>query len=186
MVTGGENPREVRRLTRAIVRPEKLRTVLAVLATVAGAAAAMWTMQPANHGAAAPAATVVAEQVWALPAGKADETRLQRYAILTNRAVSAAFPQIEQIAGHRPDPINGHGTGVALDILLPSPTDVDLGNQIRDYVMTNAHELGVDYVVWRQTLFTPDGDVNHMRDRGGLTSNAFDHLHVHTKGGGYP
>lgn len=46
-----------------------------------------------------------------LPPGKAPEGRLQRYTILTNRAVSAAFPQIQTIGGYRPDSMKWHPQG---------------------------------------------------------------------------
>lgn len=127
-----------------------------------------------------------------LPAGKADERRLQRYTILTNRAVSAAFPQIKTIGGYRADTLKWHPEGLALDIMVSSaypplsPQGIALGNGIRDFLLHNAKTLGVDHVIWRQRIYYPNGTSQAMEDRGGLTANHFDHVHVATKGGGYP
>ena len=127
-----------------------------------------------------------------LPPGKADERRLQRYTILTNRAVSAAFPQIRTIGGYRPDSMKWHPQGLALDIMVSSayrplsPQGIALGNAIRDFLLKNAKTLGVDHVIWRQRIYYPNGTSEAMEDRGGLTANHFDHVHVATIGGGYP
>lgn len=125
-----------------------------------------------------------------LPPGKADEKGLQRYTILTNRAVSAAFPQVKSIGGVRPDPLPWHPEGLALDVMIPmnplSPEGIALGNGIRDFVLRNAKTLGVIHAIWRQRIWYPDGTSEAMENRGGLTANHFDHVHVATKGGGYP
>lgn len=127
-----------------------------------------------------------------LPPGKADEHHLQRYTIITNRAVSAAFPQIKTIGGYRPDSMKWHPQGLALDIMVSSavpplsPQGVALGNGIRDFLLKNAKTLGVDHVIWRQHIYYPSGTSEAMEDRGGLTANHFDHVHVATIGGGYP
>ncbi|MFL0176424.1 hypothetical protein [Mycobacterium sp. SMC-13] len=131
-------------------------------------------------------------QLSKLPPGKASEYRLQRYTILTNRAVSAAFPQIKSIGGYRPDSMKWHPQGLALDVMVSSaypplsPQGIALGNGIRDFLLKNAKTLGVDHVIWRQRMYYPDGTSEAMEDRGGLTANHFDHVHVATKGGGYP
>lgn len=127
-----------------------------------------------------------------LPPGKAPEDRLQRYTILTNRAVSAAFPQIRTIGGYRPDALKWHPQGLALDIMVSSAAPplsaqgVALGNGIRDFLLRNAKTLGVDHAIWRQRIYYPDGTSEPMDDAGGLTANHFDHVHVATIGGGYP
>ena len=127
-----------------------------------------------------------------LPPGKAPEDRLQRYTILTNRAVSAAFPQIKTIGGYRPDSMKWHPQGLALDIMVSSaypplsPQGIALGNGIRDFLLKNAKTLGVDHVIWRQHIYYPNGTSEPMENRGGLTANHFDHVHVATIGGGYP
>lgn len=127
-----------------------------------------------------------------LPPGKADEHRLQRYTILANRAISAAFPQIRTIGGYRPDALKWHPMGLALDVMVSSaypplsPQGIALGNGILAFVMHNAKVLGIDHAIWRQHIYYPNGTSEAMEDRGGLTANHFDHVHVATLGGGYP
>ncbi len=127
-----------------------------------------------------------------LPPGKANEHGLQRYTILTNRAVSAAFPQIRDIGGVRPDSLKWHPMGLALDVMVSSaypplsPEGIALGNGILRFLLKNAKTLGVIHAIWRQHIYYPDGTFEAMEDRGGLTANHFDHVHVATLGGGYP
>jgi hypothetical protein len=168
----------------------------AVLAAAGPGAAKPESM--ANHetenlcAASRPRAARSVYQLSKLPPGKAPEDRLQRYTILTNRAVSAAFPQIKSIGGYRPDSMKWHPQGLALDVMVSSaypplsPQGIALGNGIRDFLLKNAKTLGVDHAIWRQRIYYPDGTSEAMDDRGGLTANHFDHVHVATKGGGYP
>lgn len=125
-----------------------------------------------------------------LPPGKASEYRLQRYTILCNRAVSAAFPQIQSIGGYRQDSLHWHPDGLALDIMIPGDVlaapGVALGNGILKFLIQNSKVLGVDHVIWRQHIYYPSGTVEAMDDLGGITANHFDHVHVATLGGGYP
>jgi hypothetical protein len=106
--------------------------------------------------------------------------RLQRYTIATNHAVSAAFPQIEEIGGLRPDPLHEH------DEDPTSPEGVALGDEIRDFLLTRADELGIDHVLWRQHVYRADGASEPMEPRGGDLANHVTHVHVTTKGGGVP
>ena len=123
-------------------------------------------------------------------AGKAADTELQRDTIATNHAVSQAFPQIEQIGGFPPDPLHEHDEGLALDILVPgdptSPEGIALGDAIRDFLLSRADELGINHVLWRQHIYRADGTSEPMEPRGSDVTNHVTHLHVTTKGGGYP
>ncbi len=56
-----------------------------------------------------------------LPVGVANEQRLQVRTILTARNISAAFPQIHEIGGYRPDALRWHPVGLALDVMIPNP-----------------------------------------------------------------
>jgi hypothetical protein len=124
-----------------------------------------------------------------LPPGKASEKGLQKYTVLINRAVSEAFPEIKEIGGWRQDSMHWHPDGLALDIMIPnatSPQGVALGDRILNFLMTNKERLGVDHAIWRQNLYDGDGAPQHMENRGSLTANHFDHVHVASRGGGYP
>lgn len=110
-----------------------------------------------------------------LPRGVGDEQGLQVDTIRAKRAISAAFPQITEIGGYRQDALKWHPNGLAVDVMIPGGDTAGganaqgkaLGDQIYAYVMANKAALNVDYVLWQ------------VKDH-------FNHLHVNTKGGGYP
>ena len=101
---------------------------------------------------------------------------------MTARSISAAFPEIHEIGGVRPDPLPWHPLGLALDMMIPDPGSADgiaLGNAIVAYVMKNASRFGIQDAIWRGVYYTPDGA---QASRLGH----YDHVHVTTTGGGYP
>lgn len=122
--------------------------------------------------------------------GRTSDAGLQRDAIAVKTAVAERFPQIQDISGFRPDPFSEHDQGRALDILIPGdPTSeqgIALGDDIRDFLLQRANELGVQHVIWRQHLYRADGTAEPMQPRDSDVANHFTHLHVTTSGGGYP
>ena len=67
----------------------------------------------------------------------------------------------------------------ALDIFTPTDSR-KLGDAICDFAIANLKRFGVDYVIYRQRIFNPEiAPVwRDMADRGDLTNNHFDHVHV--------
>ncbi|WND60383.1 hypothetical protein QQA43_31435 (plasmid) [Mycolicibacterium vanbaalenii] len=123
-----------------------------------------------------------------LPPGKASEKGLQKFTVLTNRAVSAAFPQIREIGGVHADSLKWHPNGLALDVMIPNwntPQGKALGDEVLSFVMANKEALGVEHAIWRQAMYYGPGGGEPMGGRGGATANHFDHVHIATKGGGY-
>jgi len=119
--------------------------------------------------------------------GKADERGLQKFTRKMNRAVSAAFPEIREIGGVRPDSLKWHPNGLALDIMIPNwdtPAGHALGNRIVNFLLANRYELGLDHMMWRQRQINADGSVSAMGNRGSATENHFDHIHAVSIGGG--
>lgn len=117
-----------------------------------------------------------------LPVGIAPEQGLQVRTILAARAISAAFPQIHEIGGVRPDPLPWHPLGLAIDVMVPDPGSTEgiaLGNAIVAYVLKNASRFGMQDAIWRGVYYTPNGS---QASRLGH----YDHVHVTTTGGGYP
>jgi len=117
-----------------------------------------------------------------LPVGVANEAGLQVDTILAARAVSAAFPEIREIGGVRPDPKPWHPNGLAIDIMIPDPSSdagIALGNEILDFALRNADRFDLQDVIWRDTYYTPAGP-------SGSGYGHFDHVHITTHGGGYP
>ena len=118
----------------------------------------------------------------ALPVGVAPEQGLQVKTILAARAISAVFPEIQQIGGVRPDALRWHPNGLALDVMIPNPGSAEgiaLGNQIVAYVIKNAERFGMQDAIWRGVYYTPNGP-------RGWGNGHFDHVHITTTGGGYP
>lgn len=124
-----------------------------------------------------------------LPAGVAPEKGLQVETILAARAVSARFPQILNIGGVRADSLKWHPNGLAIDVMIPNyatPEGKALGDQIVAYVLDNADRFGVNHVIFRQEIYSRGGTHKRMSDRGGVTANHYDHVHIATNGGGFP
>jgi len=119
----------------------------------------------------------------------ADKSSSRKCAEKNHRAVSAAFPQIREVGGYRPDSLHWHPDGLALDIMVPgwnTPGGKAFGDQVLRFLMTNKSTLGIDHAIWRQAIHY-DGDGGQMMDNhGSPTQNHMDHIHVATKGGGYP
>ncbi|WP_179965263.1 hypothetical protein [Mycolicibacterium psychrotolerans] len=121
-------------------------------------------------------------EVRALPAGVAPERGLQVKTILVARAVSAIFPEIRSIGGMRPDALRWHPDGLAIDVMIPNPGTAEgiaLGNQIVAFALKNAERFGLQDCIWRGVYYTPGGA------HGGGYGH-YDHVHITTKGGGYP
>ncbi|MEV0768516.1 M23 family metallopeptidase [Nocardia salmonicida] len=124
-----------------------------------------------------------------MPASIGLESGLQVDSIRLARTIIQRFPQIKEIGGYRKDSRPDHPSGRAIDIMIPDPSSGNgkaLGDQIADFVLTNAVALRIDYLIWRQTYRGADGESYVMEDRGGFTANHMDHVHVTTLGGGYP
>ncbi|GAA1612912.1 hypothetical protein GCM10009733_006190 [Nonomuraea maheshkhaliensis] len=79
-----------------------------------------------------------------------------------------------------------HHLGRACDFMLsrgtkPSPGNQALGDAIAAWFQANAARLGVSYVIWKQRIWSParaGEGWRTMSDRGGVTDNHFDHVHV--------
>jgi hypothetical protein len=118
-----------------------------------------------------------------LPAGDAPESGLQVQTVLTSRAISALFPEIQSIGGVRPDSLRWHPGGLALDVMIPHYSGAEgiaLGDEIVAFVMKHAARLGIQDAIWRGVYYTPGGGARS----GGY--GHYDHVHVTTTGGGYP
>ena len=78
---------------------------------------------------------------------------------------------------------HGHNTGMSVDFMVPVGSAQ--GDQLADYLTKNMNELGVYYVIWKQRFYMPQFNIygpantwNLMPDRGGVTANHYDHVHV--------
>jgi len=117
-----------------------------------------------------------------LPVGVAPERGLQVKTILAARSISAAFPEIKNIGGVRPDALPWHPRGLAIDVMIPNPSSaagIALGNEIVRFAFKNADRFALQDVIWRGTYYTPRGP-------SGSGYGHYDHVHITTHGGGYP
>ena len=78
---------------------------------------------------------------------------------------------------------HGHGTGMSVDFMVPVGSAQ--GDQLAEYLTKNMNELGVYYIIWKQKYYMPQFNIygpantwNLMPDRGGVTANHYDHVHV--------
>ncbi|MET0476293.1 MAG: glycoside hydrolase [Mycobacterium sp.] len=149
----------------------------AVLPPVEGAPAPAEPPISAMPGDVDPSlAAAVVDVPEALPVGVAREAGLQPNTIVAARAVSAAFPQIAQIDGVRPDSKPWHPSGLAIDIMIPNPTSqegIALGDAILAFAMSNVGRFGLQDVIWRGTYYTPGGPA-------GSGYGHYDHVHITT------
>lgn len=112
------------------------------------------------------------------------EQGLTPNALRALNAIRKEFPEITTIGGVRPDSLPDHPSGLALDFMIPDPTSATgeaLGNDIASYLREHASDLGVEYVIWQQEIWNVRRDAEgwrSMADRGSVTANHRDHVHV--------
>ncbi|WP_421876766.1 hypothetical protein [Mycolicibacterium wolinskyi] len=96
--------------------------------------------------------------------------------------LESMFPELKMSADTgRRDSFGEHGSGQALDIMVGA--NQALGDQINEFLLQNADALGLQYNIWKQATWRPDGSVSPMGDRGSPTQNHMDHVHARVKPG---
>jgi len=117
------------------------------------------------------------------------EGNLQPNTVHLLRLIEAIWPYYANggvIGGYRQDPIADHPSGQALDIMTNNggrdAVSVAQGHQIAAFLTANASQLGIDYLVWRQSIWYPGQAWRLMDDRGDWTSNHMDHIHAKVYG----
>ncbi|HFD0783614.1 TPA: LysM peptidoglycan-binding domain-containing protein [Streptococcus pyogenes] len=96
--------------------------------------------------------------------------------------VASAFG-ITSFSGYRPGDLGDHGKGLAIDFMVPENSA--LGDQVAQYAIDHMAERGISYVIWKQRFYAPFASIygpaytwNPMPDRGSITENHYDHVHV--------
>ena len=81
---------------------------------------------------------------------------------------------------------HGHNSGRAVDFMVP--VNSAQGDQLAEYLTKHMDELGVYYIIWKQRFYMPQQNIygpantwNIMPNRGGVTANHYDHVHVSFK-----
>lgn len=91
---------------------------------------------------------------------------------------------IKTVGGYRTsatDP-NGHPAGLAADFMVPlTPAGKAQGDALAAYAQAHARQLGIDYIIWYQRIWSvarADEGWRRMEDRGSATANHMDHPHI--------
>ena len=90
---------------------------------------------------------------------------------------------ITSFSTYRAGDSGDHGKGLAVDFIVPESSA--LGDQIAEYTAANMTSRGVSYIIWKQRFYAPFNSIygpaytwNLMPDRGSITENHYDHVHV--------
>ncbi len=97
--------------------------------------------------------------------------------IAVHEAVCAAFPEITTYGTYRSD--GEHAQGLAIDIMVSGSR----GWEVAEFVRSHYSELGVNYIMYSQRIWSVDRSSEgwrYVEDRGSVTANHYDHVHVTT------
>ncbi|QOZ90142.1 LysM peptidoglycan-binding domain-containing protein [Streptococcus suis] len=90
---------------------------------------------------------------------------------------------ITSFSGYRPGDSGDHGKGLAIDFMVPQSSA--LGDQVAAYAVANLASKNINYIIWKQRFYAPYASIygpaytwNLMPDRGSITENHYDHVHV--------
>ena len=131
---------------------------------------------------AAPAASDYA----GLAVAKAENAGLQPQTAAFKEEIATLFG-ITSFSGYRPGDSGDHGKGLAIDFMVPESSE--LGDKIAEYAIQNMASRGISYIIWKQRFYAPFDSKygpantwNPMPDRGSVTENHYDHVHVSMNG----
>lgn len=142
-------------------------------------------VEPAATSEVASEAPIASEAPAAQPASTntlPTDPHLQPQAEAFRQDVAAQFG-LTDIGGYREGDPQDHGKGLAVDVMVPVGSEV--GNQVAQYAVDNISNAGISYVIYRQQFYAPVDNIygpantwNQMPDRGSVTENHYDHVHV--------
>lgn len=95
--------------------------------------------------------------------------------VKVHEAVCANFPEITTYGTFRGD--GEHAEGLAVDIMVSG----DRGWQVAEFVRAHYSELGVNYIMYSQRIWSVERSSEgwrYVEDRGSATANHYDHVHV--------
>ena len=157
------------------------------VASSSEAIAAVSTYQPEEKKTvsttyAAPAAPDYA----GLAVAKSENAGLQPQTAAFKEEIANLFG-ITSFSGYRPGDSGDHGKGLAIDFMVPESSE--LGDKIAEYAIQNMASRGISYIIWKQRFYAPFDSKygpantwNPMPDRGSVTENHYDHVHVSMNG----
>ena len=117
-----------------------------------------------------------------LAVAKSENAGLQPQTAAFKEEIANLFG-ITSFSGYRPGDSGDHGKGLAIDFMVPVSSV--LGDQIAEYAVQNMASRGINYIIWKQRFYAPYDSKygpaytwNQMPDRGSVTENHYDHVHV--------
>ena len=136
----------------------------------------------ASQGSSATYAAPAAPDYASIAASKSENAGLQPQTAAFKEEIANLFG-ITSFSGYRPGDSGDHGKGLAIDFMVPVSSA--LGDQIADYAIQNMATRGINYIIWKQRFYAPYDSIygpaytwNPMPDRGSVTENHYDHVHV--------
>ena len=136
----------------------------------------------ASQGSSATYAAPAAPDYASIAASKSENAGLQPQTAAFKEEVANLFG-ITSFSGYRPGDSGDHGKGLAIDFMVPVSSA--LGDQIADYAIQNMATRGISYIIWKQRFYAPYDSKygpaytwNPMPDRGSVTENHYDHVHI--------
>ena len=162
---------------------EETTTTEATTEEVTEAQSAPATYQAeSSQGASATYTAPAAPDYASIAASKSENAGLQPQTAAFKEEVANLFG-ITSFSGYRPGDSGDHGKGLAIDFMVPVSSA--LGDQIADYAIQNMASRGISYIIWKQRFYAPYDSKygpaytwNPMPDRGSVTENHYDHVHV--------
>ena len=149
--------------------------------TEAQSAPSTYQAEP-SQGASATYTAPAAPDYASIVASKSENAGLQPQTAAFKEEVANLFG-ITSFSGYRPGDPGDHGKGLAIDFMVPVSSA--LGDQIADYAIQNMASRGINYIIWKQRFYAPYDSKygpaytwNPMPDRGSVTENHYDHVHV--------
>ncbi|VLS88341.1 LysM domain-containing protein [Streptococcus pneumoniae] len=152
-----------------------------------GATAAVSTYQPEETKTISTTYEAPAAPDYAgLAVAKSENAGLQPQTAAFKEEIANLFG-ITSFSGYRPGDSGDHGKGLAIDFMVPESSE--LGDKIAEYAIQNMASRGISYIIWKQRFYTPFDSKygpantwNPMPDRGSVTENHYDHVHVSMNG----
>ena len=121
-----------------------------------------------------------------LAVAKSENAGLQPQTAAFKEEIANLFG-ITSFSGYRPGDSGEHGKGLAIDFMVPESSE--LGDKIAEYAIQNMASRGISYIIWKQRFYAPFDSKygpantwNPMPDRGSVTENHYDHVHVSMNG----
>lgn len=171
----------------SVATSESMATVSQAVSQVVSATASQSVSEAPTPSATpvteAPAQTVTsATQATSNPANAGLQPQVAAY----KEEVAAKYG-ITAFSLYRAGSNDDHGKGLAVDFMVPVSSA--LGDQVAQDAINNMSSRGISYIIWKQQFYAPFDSIygpaytwNPMPDRGSVTENHYDHVHVSFNG----